>query len=327
MSEHKHITIGGVRYDPHTGLRIEEKTSSPIEVEVSPKEDSPHAQSIHQKLSRTSTLSRSHVKAPHAPKIAKPAVKKSPMVQRFASQDIKPPQKKSTKVVNDIAPVRHPIQHKVAERQATKAAATAPTPAHAPTHHVAHKAQEHKPAKQLKQEHIEKALQQSTTDHSKTKKQTFAKRYPRLLSVASASTAILLLAGYFTYINLPSISVRVAAAQAGIAAHYPSYQPSGYRLDGPVAFSEGKVSMKFAANVGPQSFTVNQSKSNWDSGALQENYVEQTSNGNYETYNDNGLTIYSYEQGAAWVNGGILHTIDSDAALSGDQIRRIATSL
>lgn len=160
--------------------------------------------------------------------------------------------------------------------------------------------------------------------HKQVKQQ---RRLPRIMSVASASLALLLLGGYFTYLNMPSLSVRVAAAQAGVNASYPSYHPDGYSLNGPVAYTQGQVNMKFASNSGPQNFTVTQSKTSWDSSAVLDNYIKEKAGDNYITYDEHGLTIYTYGGNAAWVNGGVLYTITGDAPLSGDQIRHIATSM
>lgn len=85
--------------------------------------------------------------------------------------------------------------------------------------------------------------------------------------------------------------------------------------------------MKFAANGGPQNFTVSQTKSNWDSSTVLDRYIKEKAGDNYITYSERGLTIYTYDGNAAWVNGGIFYTITGDAPLSSDQIRRIATSM
>jgi len=85
--------------------------------------------------------------------------------------------------------------------------------------------------------------------------------------------------------------------------------------------------MKFASNSGPQNFTVTQSKTSWDSSAVLDNYIKEKAGDNYITYDEHGLTIYTYGSNAAWVNGGVLYTITGDAPLSGDQIRHIATSM
>ena len=318
MSKQLTVTINGVHYDAHTGMRLNGATQT--DQQTAHHSPAPTAHNLHARTDRTHTLNRAHVKAPAAHAAAKHKVqaaqiRRSPMVTKFAditpaSKPVSTPATVATKTKSvDIAPVRHPLQqaHDVRKQAAVQAA---PQP---------------KPAQEIKREAIEKALRNAKP--AKVKKQSFMKRHPRALSIGTASLALVLLAGYLTYINLPTISVRVAAAQAGIAATYPSYQPSGYSLNGPVAYSNGQVSMKFAANVGPQDFTVNQAKSTWDSSALLNNYVQPESKGDYTTYNDSGLTIYVYGTDAAWVNGGILHTIQGDAPLTNDQIRHIATSM
>ena len=310
MNKQQTVSIGGTLYDTHTGRRVEDIVSST---------HSGGAHTVHKKPSKSTTLSRKYVHAPSAHQATrmtavKPRtkVKVSPMVSKFA--DIRPastPAAKPTKKSSDIAPIKHPIQHKVearASRPVQKANRVQPA------------------ALEIKHQAIAKALHQAKPETAPPKR-GLARRYPRLVSAGTASLAILLLAGYFTYINLPSISVRVAAAQAGIDATYPSYQPSGYGIRGPVAYSNGEVSINFQSNTNPSHFTINQTKSGWDSSALLDNYVMPQSNNNYASYSDNGLTIYVYGNKAAWVNGGILHTIEGDAELSGDQIRRIATSM
>ena len=85
--------------------------------------------------------------------------------------------------------------------------------------------------------------------------------------------------------------------------------------------------MTFAANAGPSTYTLEQTKSGWDSSAVLDSYVKPMAGDDYETTTSNGLTIYTYDGSAAWVNRGIFYTISGDAPLSDDQIQRIATSL
>lgn len=184
-----------------------------------------------------------------------------------------------------------------------------------------------KPSQVIKEEAIQESMAKAPSHAASHKQVKQPRRLPRIMSVASASLALLLLGGYFTYLNMPSLSVRVAAAQAGVNASYPSYHPDGYSLNGPVAYTQGQVNMKFASNSGPQNFTVTQSKTSWDSSAVLDNYIKEKAGDNYITYDEHGLTIYTYGGNAAWVNGGVLYTITGDAPLSGDQIRHIATSM
>ena len=85
--------------------------------------------------------------------------------------------------------------------------------------------------------------------------------------------------------------------------------------------------MKFAANAGPGTFTLTQSRSDWDSSAVLANYVLPSFGRNFATTTSRGLTIYNTHNAAAWVNGGILYTIKGNAPLSSEQVERIAASM
>lgn len=247
--------------------------------------------------------------APRKP-APQPLVSRSESISRFAKAYNSTHGTTPRVVMSDIAPVNHPIVQKVTQRT------------------TAQPQQRLKPSQVIKQEAIADAMARTPVRHStKPPRQPRGGRFGRALSVASASLALLLLGGYFTYLSMPQISTRVAAAQAGINASYPAYQPSGYSLSGAVAYKEGSVSMKFAANASPQAYTLSQSKSGWDSSAVLDNYVTPAAGTRYATTSSNGLTIYTYGTSAAWVNGGILYTISGDAPLSPEQVQRIATSL
>lgn len=147
----------------------------------------------------------------------------------------------------------------------------------------------------------------------------------RLTAILLCTLAILLFGGWLTYVNLPNLSLRVAAAQAGIAANFPTYTPEGYRFTGPIMYSPGAVAITFQSNSGQQ-YTVKQQRSSWDSKALLDNYVANKSD-SYLTYQEGGMTVYSYNNSAAWVNGGLLYTVDSSGHLTSDQLLRMAASL
>ena len=147
----------------------------------------------------------------------------------------------------------------------------------------------------------------------------------RWLQVASVGLAIMLIGGYFTYLGMPNISTRIAAIQSGINAKYPGYRPSGYALSGPITFKSGEVRMKFAYADGGQSYTITQQKSSLNSAALKETLTAD--GGDVQTTTADGLTIYSTDRTASWVNGGVLYQITLGGALSNEQVTKIATSL
>ena len=147
--------------------------------------------------------------------------------------------------------------------------------------------------------------------------------------VAAASMAIISIAllGYLVSLNLPDLSVRVAAMQAGIANAYPSYVPSNYRLDGLVKEENGRITMNFRNDIG-KSFTLTEEKSSWDSAAVLANYVKKNWGDDYSIAKGQGLTIYVSNSKAVWVNGGVLYIVDGEAAeLNSSDLHDIAVSL
>lgn len=325
MSEKHTITINGRQYDAVTGLALDgiaKPVATPVAAAAKTTATASHH--VHRSTQRSQTLNRQTIQ--------KPVAKTQPTLQKRAPQQIARSQSiskfaphptiKKQPRMSDIAPAAvHPA---VAKAHAARAAQVQkPT-----TRHIQPVQQaQPKPSQVIKNEAISAALEKAPLKHKEAKKKSLLARHPRLLNIASASLALVLLGGYFTYINLPSLSVRVAAAQAGINASYPEYHPDGYSLSGAVAYKEGEVSMKFAANGGPQNFTITQTKSSYDSEAVLDNYVKPKVGENYIPFTERGLKIYAYGGNAAWINGGILYTIDGDAPLSNSQIGNIAKSL
>lgn len=211
----------------------------------------------------------------------------------------------------DITPVVHPIAAKAHATQAKRAEQRVLKPSHI-----------------IKQQAIQEAMEQAKNHSRKpVKPKKPLNKFQKILRVASAGAMVLIVGAYLMYASMPAITTSVAAAQAGIRASYPSYTPSGYALNGPVAYTNGTVSMHFAAASAPVAYTIQQARSSWDSSAVLENYITPSTGEKYATTQANGLTIYTYGQNAAWVNGGIFYTISGNAPLSGEQVQRIAISL
>lgn len=230
-------------------------------------------------------------------------IARSSRINHFASKSIN----KLSQISNDIKHTRHPLIQKVEQiRQSVT------------------KANQPKSMQEIKEAAINEAM--SKIKPAQTKKQFFLfnKKY-RVINIISLSLLTILIAGLIVYFYVPSISVGIASRQAGINANFPAYYPDGYSLNGPVTFSNGEVLINFKSNTNSSKFSIKQTKSSWDSSAVR-NKVSKDSGGEFITTEEKGLTIFTYKGNASWVNGGILYTINGDANLSGDQIRRIATS-
>lgn len=306
------IIINGQRYDAATGMKLPAAPRPSAATGANKKvisdfgparaKGTAHA-SVHKRPARSATLNRSGVRRPEPSRTAT-----SPAIRKFAP---------------------HPVANRQAAPRAaaTPAAKTTPKPAARETQTAVAEHPNQTLKKQLIAERIAQAEARKGHERKNARKRGFHLK-PKFSSIATVSLALLLLGGYLTYINLPNLSVRVAAAQAGIDASYPEYRPDGYSLNGPIAYAPGKVEMKFTSNGDDKlAYNIEQRASSWDSQAVLDNFVEKKTK-EYTTYSERGLTIYTYDgSNAAWVNGGILYTVSGNAPLSSDQILRIASSL
>lgn len=345
------ITIKGNVYDAETGNILDAQRSARTLAAA--------ASNFHSGTQKSHTLQRKYIKKQPrtidsvAPvRAATPAgIKENSAVrssQRLVSERSTPQiirRSKRTRRVQDIrrsSNIAHFAKATTATKPPVKRPTTPETPDIAPTANQLEQIARQRqaiikqqqtrsvlPSQVIKQQAIQEATDKMLTrqQRKEVKPAKNTSLWRRLVSVGSTAIAVLLLGAYFTYINMPALSTRIAASQAGINASYPNYQPSGYSLNGPVAYQQGSVIMKFAANGSNENFTLAQTRSEWDSSAVLENYIKPKSRDKYTTTAANGLTIYSYSTHAAWVNAGILYTVDGNAELAPEQIQKIAASL
>lgn len=147
----------------------------------------------------------------------------------------------------------------------------------------------------------------------------------RLLTAGSVSLAVILLAGFIAYQNVPNFAMRTAANRAGFAAAMPNYTPAGFNMDGAIQASPGQVTVGFRSASDNRNYQVSQQPSNWTSESLLTNYVA-TKNQSFQTYEEKGKTIYVNGSTATWVNGGVWYQINGDSSLSTEQLLQIANS-
>lgn len=356
------ITINGRLYDALTGLPVKEEVPRPASAahhrphpapahkkpgvsgphrafsDIAPsrqplasvskvdaaKTEQPAANSVHKPLQKTTTLNRTAVKRPAALSIARPKTTRSPHISKFGPSlsMYAPKLQPVTEEVQDVPapdqpeqPVVHPVAARAAQRRSLE------------NIQAQAKAEAAQSSKELKEQLIKARL--SEVDASKNQKRARGGRLavqPRIATVVTSALTLLLLGGYLTYINLPNLSMRVAATRAGIAARFPNYQPDGYRFDGPIQYAPGQVTINFRSNTNDNKFTVTQKASNWDSQSVLDNLVNKESSA-YLTYQERGLTIYTYNNKATWVSGGLLYSVEGNAQLSSEQVLKLATSI
>ena len=335
MASPKTIMINGRAYDSVTGLPVETPTTTPksspaakpqaakapTPAKTSTAASSAPSNSVHSTVQRATTLARRAAKKPAAPqRIARRPqagrhmdIAQSPNVKKFAPHP----------VVKEAAP-KKPEAKPDAPAQVHPAAARAMAKV-TQKKQVQQKVTQPQTAKQAKDVAIAKALDAPKPKQKKEKKEPKSKWTKRLI-IIGIILVVILGALYAVYRFIPAVSVGIAAHQAGIDAKYPNYVPDGFSLQQPVTYTDGEVNLKFASNSNSSAYTISQKRSSWDSSAVLDNVVQPLVSDNYTTTQERGLTIYTYDKGAAWVNGNILYVISGDASLSNDQVRHIATS-
>ena len=190
-------------------------------------------------------------------------------------------------------------------------------------------------AKELKDRAIEKALASAANVPDVPAKSKKAKRNSKKfhfgfgrVALALSCTAVAVAAiVYFVNLNMPDLSLRVAAMQTGIDASYPSYVPRDFSLSD-ITSENGKITLNFRNASTGSSFSLVEEQSSWDSNALLENFVKPEYGDNYTSVREQGLTIYQSGSNACWVNGGVVFKLTTTSgSLTKKQIKSIAVSL
>lgn len=189
-------------------------------------------------------------------------------------------------------------------------------------------------AKELKDKAIKEALATASAPEkpisAKKKKEKNAKihfGFGRVVLALSCAAVAVFAIVYFVNLNMPDVSLKVAAMQTGINAAYPTYVPRDYALAS-ITSENKRIVLEFKNSAEDSAFTLVEETSSWDSNALLSNYVKDTYGENYQTIKEQGLTIYISGSNAAWVNGGIVYKITAkNGTLTNKQIKAIATSL
>jgi len=272
------------------------------------------------------------------------AVKRSPKIGRF-SENIR----QGYSMQNPVAAAEmvreepiaaaevHPIQASANRRMRERTESTAAAAARTMT------------AKELKDQAIQKALTtasqplpeekpaKKTSKLSKSAKKAKKSRkksfkpvhfgFGRVMLALSCAAVAVFAIVYFVNLNMPDLSLRVAAMQTGIEASYPNYVPRDYSLSD-ITSEDGKVTLNFKNAATGDAFSLVEETSSWDSNALLTNYVKEEYGENYTIIREQGLTLYVSGSNACWVNGGVVYKLNTNSGvLTKKQIKAIATSL
>lgn len=331
------IELNGKRYDATTGQMI---TSSPVPPTPQPAAPKPRPHvsrkgvdgfgMAHHKTQKSKTLMRGSVQKPEAPKKiqglssgqgkdlasarhAKPGspAKLNKAMQIAQSSLIRRFNKDNTTPLDDTK-----LNDKPAKVARVQAVATATAVVVDPLSRGLAQATSHQEAK-------------TKRPHRHARVARRLRLSPKFLSGASLGLALLLIGGFFAWMNVANISMRLASTRSGVNGSLPAYQPSGFSLNGGIGYKPGQISFTYKSNSDERNFKIIQSTSSWNSETLAHNvFGDATCKGRCQIVPDRGKTIYLYEgSNATWVDGGIWYKIEGDSKLNSDQLLNIAASL
>jgi hypothetical protein len=149
---------------------------------------------------------------------------------------------------------------------------------------------------------------------------------PKLIFGFTLSLSLLAGIGYFAYLKIPTVNLKIVNAKSGFSATIPSITPSGFNFKGPMQFSDGAVVQNFST-TDHKAFSIVQRPSSLTSESLLSKYII-SSNYKYQTYSEKGLDVYIYgADNAMWVNNGIWYSVVNHGNLSSGDILALAGSM
>lgn len=324
MGRAKTVEINGRKYDATTGKPVKSSSSKTRGGSIDGFTKPKSANQMHSRTTRSTTLDRKVVSKTHH------QVKAKASVNTKANHKVQPTKSHASKINSDRqlrakSFAKSSLISKFGHAPAKKEEVVAKqTKAVIPQQHT---------QPPMQQQVSEYSSKESNLDKSKAPKKGRARRFtafklrPKARSVFATAVLVVLGLGYVTYLNIPNLSLRVAASRSGINATMPGYKPSGFAIAGPIKYSQGLVTLNFSSNSDERNFAISERSSSWDSESLLANYVEKETP-NYVTFQEKGLTVYIYDgSSATWVDGGIWYTIEGESQLNSDQLLKIAASM
>lgn len=149
----------------------------------------------------------------------------------------------------------------------------------------------------------------------------------RIVNITAISLAVVMVIGIFAWQSVPNLSMKLASAKAGVSGTLPSYQPSGFSMDGPIFYRTGQLTLTYRSRSDNRVYQIDQLSSKMSDQTLTDNYLRKFNDG-FHVLVYGGKTIYVYgENKATWIDEGVWYKVGGNFALSSEQLVRLAGSL
>ncbi len=142
-------------------------------------------------------------------------------------------------------------------------------------------------------------------------------------NMALGVLALLVIAGFAAYTNMPSVQLKVAGIRAGVATTDPDFEKTGFAYRGVNAENDARI---ITLEAQGNTYRLVERATNWDSETMISSISSVGANGapNYTVITAGEDKIYRFsESQATWVKNGIWYEIHGDAGLTDGQLLKV----
>jgi len=142
-------------------------------------------------------------------------------------------------------------------------------------------------------------------------------------SLAVGASALLVIVGFATYLNVPSLQIRIAGMQAGVSTTNPNFSKAGFAYTGVNATQSKRV---IGLKTAESSYRLVQQPTNWAGGQMIDHISSVNASGtpNFKTLQFGDQTVYRLNNGnATWVKNGTWYQLNGDRAIGDTQLQTL----
>jgi hypothetical protein len=139
------------------------------------------------------------------------------------------------------------------------------------------------------------------------------------LGMTTGVFALMLLGGFMTYQNTPTLQIKVASSVAGVSTRVPDFASAGFTYEG---VSNNGIKLVYGFKNDLARYQLVEQTTNWTGEQMISSVSSVAANGlpNYTELQVGDQTVYKFnDRHATWVSNGIWYQIHGDQPLSDAQ--------
>lgn len=143
------------------------------------------------------------------------------------------------------------------------------------------------------------------------------------VSMAAATLALVVIAGFAAYQNSTGLQFKIASMQAGFTTKMPNLDAAGFAYNG-VKAGDSKLTVGFSGASG--NYQLTEAPTNWSDQDMIQSVGATDASGKplYETVQAGNVQVYRFDNTqATWVQNGQWYTVTGSGALSDSQVQSL----